>query len=88
MCIRDSYEVLDYHDDASFPELMEAVGHFNEGVVQYRGANWDKAAAQFHETLRCNPEDRLSQTYIDRCTYFKSQPPGDDWNGVWVMTSK
>ena len=82
------YEVLDYHDDASFPELMEAVGHFNEGVVQYRGANWDKAAAQFHETLRCNPEDRLSQTYIDRCTYFKSQPPGDDWDGVWVMTSK
>ncbi|MEE3288334.1 MAG: adenylate/guanylate cyclase domain-containing protein, partial [Pseudomonadota bacterium] len=82
------YEVLDYHDNSSFPDLMEAVGHFNEGIANYRDANWDKATAQFTETLRFNPQDRLSQTYIDRCAHFKAQPPGDDWNGVWVMTSK
>jgi adenylate cyclase len=82
------YEVLDYHDNSSFPDLMEAVGHFNEGIANYRDANWDKATAQFTETLRFNPQDRLSQTYIDRCTHFKAQPPGDAWNGVWVMTSK
>ena len=82
------YEVLDYHDNSSFPDLMEAVGHFNEGITNYRDANWDKATAQFTETLRFNPQDRLSQTYIDRCAHFKAQPPGDDWNGVWVMTSK
>ena len=25
------YEVLDYHDDKTFPNLMDVVNHFNEG---------------------------------------------------------
>ena len=29
-----------------------------------------------------------SSVYIDRCTMFKENPPDDDWDGVWAMTSK
>ena len=82
------YEVLDYHNDESFPNLMDVVSHFNEGMKYYRSANWDRAIQQFQECLTFNPQDNLSNTYIERCKQLAAEPPQDGWNGVWVMTSK
>jgi adenylate cyclase len=82
------YEVLDYHSEKSFPSLMETVCHFSDGLTQYRRGNWNQAIASFSDTLKLHPEDRLSHTYIERCNHMKAHPPGDDWNGVFVMTSK
>ena len=82
------YEVLDYHSEKSFPSLMETVCHFSDGLTQYRRGNWDQAITSFKDTLKLHPEDQLSNTYIERCSYMKTHPPGDDWNGVFVMTSK
>ena len=82
------YEVLDYHTEESFPNLMEGVNHFKSGVDLYRGANWDKAVSAFEEVLKLNPSDKLSETYIGRCQQLKENPPEGEWDGVWVMTSK
>lgn len=81
------YEVLDYHNDDTFPNLMDNVNYFNEGRKQYREGNWNKSIAAFKECLKANPEDKLSNTYIERCEHLKETKP-KDWNGVWVMTSK
>ena len=81
------YEVLDYHTDETFPNLMDAVNHFKEGRKLYAAGNWDKAVKSFEEVLKANPNDKLSQTYIERCATLKADPP-KDWDGVWVMTSK
>ena len=67
---------------------MEVVNHFKSGVDHYRKANWDKAIAAFGECLKLHPEDKLSQTYIERCEHMKETPPEGEWDGVWVMTSK
>ena len=81
-------EVLDYHTDETYPNLMDNVNYFNEAVKQYRGANWDKAINNFEEAMKANPSDKLAQTYIDRCELMKADPPDGEWDGVWVMTSK
>ena len=81
------YEVLDFHTDETFPNVMEVVGHFKEGRNHYRKGSWDKATTSFKECLNLNPEDHLSQTYIERCQTLKKRKP-KDWDGVWVMTSK
>lgn len=81
------YEVLDYHSDETFPNLMEVVNQFKEGRKQYRAGAWDKAINSFNTALGLNPDDRLSRIYIERCEHLKANPP-DDWAGVWVMTSK
>jgi adenylate cyclase len=81
------YEVLDYHTDETFPNLMEGVNQFREGRKQYRAGNWQKAIKSFNEVLTLNPSDRLSRIYIERCEHLRASPP-DDWRGVWVMTSK
>lgn len=82
------YEVLDYHNDETFPNVMSAVDHFNYGVKLYREGKWDKSIKAFKETLSLNQEDNLSKMYIERCTNLKENPPGDDWDGVWRMSTK
>ncbi|WP_211563390.1 GAF domain-containing protein [Magnetovibrio blakemorei] len=81
------YEVLDYHTDETFPNLMDGVNYFSEGRKHYRAGNWDKAIISFNDVLKANPRDELSNTYIERCTHLKTENP-KDWNGVWVMKSK
>ena len=81
------YEVLDYHTDETYPNLMDNVNYFNEGVKEYRAGNWDKGIGRFQEAIKANESDKLAQTYIERCEKLKKDPP-KDWDGVWVMTSK
>ena len=81
------WEVLDFHTPETFPNLMDAVNYFREGIAQYREGNWDKAIKSFKEALAAHPENKLSQTYIERCEQMKANPP-KDWTGVWVMTLK
>ncbi|MBU0970038.1 MAG: GAF domain-containing protein [Proteobacteria bacterium] len=81
-------EVLDHHTRESFPNLMEVVSHFKEGRDYYRRGVWQKAVKSFGRALELNPSDKLSQVFIDRCTYMMENPPENEWNGIWVMGSK
>jgi adenylate cyclase len=81
------YEVLDYHTDETYPNLMDNVNYFNEGVKEYRAGNWDKGIGRFREAIEANATDKLAQTYIERCEMLKADPPAD-WDGIWIMTSK
>ncbi len=82
------YEIVDYHTDETFPNVMGVMNCFKSGLAQYRKGEWDDAIAAFEEALNLNPDDTLSQIYIERCRHMKENPPGDDWNGVWIMTRK
>ena len=80
-------EVLDFHTPETFPNLMDNVNFFNEGRVSFKAGEWDKAIKSFKECLNCNPMDKLSETYINRCEIMKKKNP-KDWDGIWIMTSK
>ncbi len=82
------FEVLDYHDAASFPNLTDVVNQFSDGILAYRAQNFTKAVERFERCLVLNPGDRLAQTYIDRCHILSANPPPADWDAVWVMKEK
>jgi len=82
------YEVLDYHIEETYPNLMEVVNHFRDGLTFYRNREWDRAIARFNEALRLNPNEQLCLMYVERCASFREQPPGEDWDGGWVMETK
>src|SRR5262249_28864387 len=82
------YEVLDYHTEETFPNLLEAVNYFKGGLAYYRKAQWDKAMDAFRGAQELNPQDRLPQIYMDGCEQLKTDPPTEDWKGVWVMKTK
>ena len=82
------YEVLDFHDDDSYPNLVEALGLFNDGYRSWNIGKWDQAIKLFNSVLKINPNDKAAKLYIDRCNHMKKNPPKGTWDGVWVMTSK
>ncbi len=82
------YEFLDFHDARTFPNLTDVVNQFNDGIVHYRAANWNKASERFNRCLELNPEDRLAATYVGRCDHLRAHPPEGEWTGVWVMKEK
>ena len=82
------YEVLDYHDDESYPNLVDALGIFNDGHRCWNEGKWDQSTKLFKDVLKINPDDKAAQLYIDRCVHMKKNPPKGDWDGVWVMTTK
>jgi adenylate cyclase len=82
------HEILDYHTEESFPYIQDVLNFFKSGRAEYQKQNWDKAKGEFHQGVLLNPFDHLSTIYMERCEHMKANPPGDDWNGVWVMDSK
>lgn len=61
---------------------------FEEGRKYYKLMDFSKAKVLFMEALKIDPEDGPSEIYRDRCDYYIKSPPGKDWDGVFVMTSK
>ena len=54
---------------------------------------WTKAKKLFKESLSMEEKfiDRPttpSEVYLDRCDYFKAEPPGKNWDGIWTMKTK
>jgi adenylate cyclase len=82
------YESLTHHTAESFPNLARVIAHYEAGFERYQKRAWKDAAAQFAAALELAPQDRPSRIFLDRCIYYDSDPPGDDWAGVWIMEEK
>ncbi|MEW6164505.1 MAG: GAF domain-containing protein [Pseudomonadota bacterium] len=82
------YEVLDYHTEETFPNLTDALRNFKAALAKYRQMKWQEAISGFEEVLEIKPDDKAAKLYIERCKHFLATPPGDGWDGVWVMESK
>ena len=81
------YEILDYHDSSTFPNLADGVNAFRDGILHYRHGDWDKAIAAFEQSLKANGDDRLAQLYRERCEQLIADPPAE-WDGIWALTAK
>ena len=82
------YELMDYHTDETYPQMMDALRHFKSGLAQFRLQKWADAKSEFHEVLSLNDHDKAAKLYTERCDHFIANPPGAEWDGVWVMDSK
>ncbi|HAM47822.1 MAG TPA: adenylate/guanylate cyclase domain-containing protein, partial [Alphaproteobacteria bacterium] len=58
-------------------------------ITAYRAQNWDEAE-QLLETLRAREDANhvLYDLYAERIADYRANPPGPDWDGVFVATSK
>ena len=86
------YELVSAKDNAD-NHTVNLIKVFEEGLDHYYQQEWDKALAHFKKAE--GMEDHFtsrnttpSAVFIERCTMFKDNPPGKDWDGVWTMTSK
>ena len=82
------YELMDYHTEETYPNMIDALGHFRNGLAKYRQKKWTDAKAAFNAVLCLNDRDQAAKLYIERIDHFIANPPADEWAGVWVMESK
>ena len=66
---------------------------YHEALDLYRNQEWEKAKEAFKaadelEDMFAGRKTNPSRVYIPRCDHWKENPPGDDWDGVWTLTSK
>lgn len=61
---------------------------FAAGRQLYKLMDFQKAEQSFAEALRLDPEDGPSKVYYERCKHYIDNPPPEDWDGVFVMTTK
>lgn len=82
------FEVLDAHECRALSTYDIQMELYKRGLALYREAQWDAAIEAFEGLLDIYAKDKLSRLYIERCRLFKSQPPVEGWDGVWVMSEK
>ena len=82
------HEILDFHDEKSFPRLPEFLHLYRLAMDQYLGRRFAEATAAFEEARSLRPDDRVCEIYIERCAHYLKEPPPADWNGVWVLAEK
>lgn len=69
--------------------LKKFIDNFEHGIALYKQQRWDEAIEVFqrvHQEVKKG--DYASKLYVERCEAMKANPPGDDWDGVFTMTTK
>ncbi len=82
--------------------IYEPVGHKNDieksvqtelkeyrlALKHFRARDWDKAEMDFFNLNRAYPDRELYQVYMDRITFYRKEPPPENWDGVFTFTTK
>ncbi len=61
---------------------------FGQALKMYRQRDWDSAEREIFNLSTMNPERKVYKIYLDRIMYFRKNPPADNWDGVFVHTTK
>ncbi len=81
------YEPIALRGDVSRKELDE-LELYQEALGIYRTQNWDMAEVRFGD-LRDNHDYRdVYDVYLERIKFYRKNPPGVDWDGVFTFTTK
>ncbi len=68
--------------------LVKVRDLFQEGLARYRGGRFDEARESFEACLAIDPDDLPSRVFLSRLEGFQSNPPGDEWKGIWNLSEK
>jgi adenylate cyclase len=61
---------------------------FLQALRLYRKQDWDRAELQFFNLLKMSPQSRLYEVYGERIAHYRNNPPGENWDGVFVFKTK
>jgi adenylate cyclase len=69
-------------------EMIQMIDFYHKGLNAYREQNWDLAIGNFKNALLAVQDDPPSRVLIGRCEEYKKIPPGEGWNGAYILKSK
>lgn len=69
-------------------EKKTVLDMFARGRKLYKLMQFAEAKTFFDKALEADPSDGPSKVYQQRCEHYIETPPPEDWDGVFVMTTK
>ena len=92
----DKIRVVGKHVPVTVYELLgtlsepedNRVAKFAAALALYRAHRWEEAEKYFASILDEVAEDKPSKIYLERCEYYKNNPPPLDWDGVFNRVEK
>ena len=81
------FEPIGHKNDLD-KEVTEELTAYKQALLNFRAQSLDKAELDFFNLNRLYPNRFLYQVYLDRIAFYRREPPGDDWDGVFTHTSK
>lgn len=69
-------------------QKAELLGHFDRGFALYHERKFAEALEAFKSGLQVDPDDAVTQLYVERCEDYIAEPPSDRWDGVFTMKTK
>jgi adenylate cyclase len=82
------YELIGLEDDEEAVKKYDDLKNYFKGLRLYQDADFVEAKKIFTKSAELLPDDGPSKLYVDRCEYYIENPPGKDWNRVFVMKTK
>ncbi|MDR9417065.1 MAG: adenylate/guanylate cyclase domain-containing protein, partial [Gracilimonas sp.] len=82
------FELIGEHDSKEAKAMKPFVELFHGGLNHYYEREWDLAASKFEQALQMKEEDMLCQIYIKNIEVFKTNPPGENWEGSYQQINK
>lgn len=83
-----TFELLQELNGTIDPALEQFLESYTEALRLYKGRRWADARRKFEEALSLRPHDQPTHLYVERTTLYESNPPPEDWNGVFVLETK
>lgn len=68
--------------------VLDEIKLFQQVLGLYRKQEWDKAELQLFDLLKSAPHTKLYEVYAERVAYYRNNPPGENWDGVFVFKTK
>jgi adenylate cyclase len=81
------FEPIGHKNDLDKEVTTELIA-YKQALLNFRAQSLDKAELDFFNLNRLYPNRFLYQVYLDRIVFYRREPPGDDWDGVFTHTSK
>jgi adenylate cyclase len=75
------YELIGKRGEHELPFLDT----FAEGLAEYKKRQWARAELHFRSIA---PQDPPSAIYMERCRHYMTNPPPEDWDGVFTQETK
>lgn len=66
----------------------ELLAQYHQALESYRQQDWETAKTLLNSCLASEPQRKVYQLYLDRVAFFKQNPPGEDWDGVFNFETK
>jgi adenylate cyclase len=82
------YEVYGLRSDPLSATHAQIIELYHKARDFYHQMKFGKAIGLFGEVLELDKLNKAASIHLVRCQHFLSNPPADDWDGVWRFTEK